>query len=148
MWAAAGNHGNQWSYANVILSNPAEFTVSFQAEVGGDVWTDIALDDLSFTKECTAGGPVTPQPATCSGDQYQCLFSPQCIPESWRCDGELDCGDQSDEDECPAVVPGTLPPQDQCEDGQFQCLNAVCLPSVLRCDGVSDCPHGEDENSC
>ncbi|KAJ4920097.1 hypothetical protein JOQ06_027963 [Pogonophryne albipinna] len=148
MWAAAGNHGNEWSYANVILSNPAEFTVSFQAEVGGDVWTDIALDDLSFTAECTAGGPVTPQPATCSGDQYQCLFSPQCIPESWRCDGELDCGDQSDEDECPAVVPGTLPPQDQCEDGQFQCLNAVCLPSVLRCDGVSDCPHGEDENSC
>ncbi|KAF3836644.1 hypothetical protein F7725_029202 [Dissostichus mawsoni] len=142
MWAAAGNHGNKWSYANVILSNPAEFTVSFQAEVGGtcgrtSLWTT-SLSPQSAQQE----------PATCSGDQYQCLFSPQCIPESWRCDGELDCGDQSDEDECPAVVPGTLPPQDQCEDGQFQCLNAVCLPSVLRCDGVSDCPHGEDENSC
>ncbi|XP_063768371.1 MAM and LDL-receptor class A domain-containing protein 1 isoform X2 [Eleginops maclovinus] len=148
MWAATGNHGNQWRYANVILSNPAAFTVTFQAEAGGDVWTDIALDDVSFTAECRAGGPVTPQPLTCAWDQYQCLYSHQCIPASWRCDGDLDCTDQSDEEECPAVVPGTLPPQDQCYAGQFQCSNAVCLPTVLRCDGVSDCPDGEDENSC
>lgn len=56
MWAATGNHGNHWTYANVILSNAAPFRVIFQAEVGGDMWTDIALDDVSYTTECMTGG--------------------------------------------------------------------------------------------
>ena len=56
MWATTGNHGNQWTYANVILSNPAPFRVTFQAEVGGDMLTDIALDDISYTAECVAEG--------------------------------------------------------------------------------------------
>lgn len=56
MWAATGNHGNQWKYANVILSNTASFRVTFQAEVGGDMWTDIALDDISYTPECMVAG--------------------------------------------------------------------------------------------
>ncbi|XP_056155204.1 MAM and LDL-receptor class A domain-containing protein 1 [Lampris incognitus] len=148
MWAAVGNQGNQWKYANVILSNPAPFRVMFQAEVGGDMWTDIALDDISYTTECIAGGPVTPQPLTCGADLYQCAYSFQCIPESWRCDGEQDCADLSDEEGCPDLVPGTLPPQDHCRDDEYQCLDRRCLPSILRCDGVPDCPEGEDEHSC
>ncbi|XP_032360131.1 MAM and LDL-receptor class A domain-containing protein 1 isoform X1 [Etheostoma spectabile] len=148
MWAATGNHGNQWKYANVILSNPAPFRVTFQAEVGGDMWTDIALDDISYTAECMVQGPVTPRPLTCGVDQYQCTYSYQCIPESWRCDREMDCADQSDEEFCPTVEPGTLPPQGRCPIGHYQCLNDACIPSILRCDGVPDCPNGEDEYSC
>ncbi|XP_027129851.1 MAM and LDL-receptor class A domain-containing protein 1 isoform X2 [Larimichthys crocea] len=148
MWAATGNHGKQWTYANVILSNTAPFRVTFQAEVGGDVWTDIALDDISYTAECVVGGPVKPEPLTCGVDQYQCSYSFQCIPESWRCDGEQDCADQSDEEFCPTLVPGTVPPQDRCPDGRYQCSTGACLPSILRCDGVPDCPDGEDEYSC
>ncbi|XP_039982288.1 MAM and LDL-receptor class A domain-containing protein 1 [Xiphias gladius] len=148
MWAATGNHGNQWTYANVIMSNPAPFRVTFQAEVGGDIWTDIALDDISYTEECVVGGPVTPQPLTCGVDQFQCVYSFQCIPKSWWCDREPDCADQSDEEHCLTSVPGTLPPQDRCPTGYYQCSNYLCLPSILRCDGVPDCPDGEDENSC
>ncbi|XP_026219478.1 MAM and LDL-receptor class A domain-containing protein 1 [Anabas testudineus] len=148
MWATTGNDGKRWTYANVILSNPAPFRVTFQAEVGGDMWTDIALDDISYTAECMSGGPVTPQPLTCGVDHFQCVYSFQCIPRSWLCDGEPDCADRSDEEHCPALVPGTLPPQGQCRTGYFQCSSSLCLPSILRCDGVPDCPVGEDENSC
>lgn len=56
MWTAAGDHGDQWTYALVVLSNPAPFRVTFQAEVGGDMWTDIAVDDVSYTPECMDGG--------------------------------------------------------------------------------------------
>ncbi|XP_011487300.1 MAM and LDL-receptor class A domain-containing protein 1 [Oryzias latipes] len=148
MWAATGNHGNQWKYANVILSNTAPFRVTFQAEVGGDMWTDIALDDISYTSECVVAGPVTPQPLTCAVDQFQCTHSFQCISESWWCDGEPDCMDHSDEEHCPTVVPGTLPPQGDCPPGHYQCSNNLCIPSILRCDGVLDCPNGEDEHLC
>uniref|UniRef100_A0A669E9V5 MAM and LDL receptor class A domain containing 1 n=1 Tax=Oreochromis niloticus TaxID=8128 RepID=A0A669E9V5_ORENI len=148
MWAATGNHGRQWTYANVIVSNTVPFRVTFEAEVGGDMWTDIALDDISYTAECIVGEPVTPQPLTCGVNQFQCAYSFQCIPESWLCDTEPDCADKSDEEHCPTVVPGTLPPQGLCPLGYFQCSDHHCLPSIMRCDGVVDCPTGEDEYSC
>lgn len=148
MWAATGNHEAQWNYVNIILSNPTPFRVTFEGEVGGDMWTDLALDDISFTEECVVGGPVTPQPLTCAADQFQCAYSFQCISESWRCDGELDCVDRSDEEDCDMLLPGTLPPQGRCPVGSFQCSDDVCLPSLLRCDNVPDCPQGEDEYNC
>ncbi|XP_061877595.1 MAM and LDL-receptor class A domain-containing protein 1 [Entelurus aequoreus] len=148
MWAVAGNQGERWTYANVILSNPAPFRVTFQAEVGGDMWTDIALDDITYSAECLAGGPVTPQPVTCSVDHFQCVYSFQCIPKSWQCDGQWDCLDRSDEESCPTAIPGTLPPQGDCPGGHYQCSDDLCVPALLRCDGVSDCPDGEDEYGC
>ncbi|XP_061122045.1 MAM and LDL-receptor class A domain-containing protein 1 isoform X2 [Syngnathus typhle] len=148
MWALAGNQAEGWTYASVILSNRAAFRVSFQAEVGGDMWTDVALDDITYTAECVTGAPVTPQPLTCSSEHFQCVFSSQCIPRSWRCDGESDCSDRSDEERCPAAVPGTLPPQVGCPAARFRCSDDVCLPAILRCDGVADCGRGEDEHEC
>ncbi|CAN9506358.1 unnamed protein product [Ophioblennius macclurei] len=148
MWAVTGNHANRWTYANVVLSNPAPFRVTFRAEVGGDAWTDIALDDISYSAECSVGELVTPQPLTCAADQFQCRYLHQCVPESWRCDGEPDCVDLSDEEACPTVFPGTPPPQNLCPGGFYQCSNDVCIPSILRCDGVLDCPAGEDEYRC
>ncbi|KAM9501604.1 MAM and LDL-receptor class A domain-containing protein 1 [Clarias gariepinus] len=146
MWAASRNYGNSWRYGNVVLSNPHPFRVSFQAEVGKN--TDIAIDDLSFTQECAIGAPVTPVPPTCDSGNFQCLYLMACVPQSWRCDGEADCVDGSDEEDCGSLVPGTVPPQTGCEDAQYSCAKNMCIPTLLRCDSIPDCPNGEDEYGC
>uniref|UniRef100_UPI00398F495B MAM and LDL-receptor class A domain-containing protein 1-like n=1 Tax=Pristiophorus japonicus TaxID=55135 RepID=UPI00398F495B len=148
MWSVTGNKEDNWIYANVIVSNNYPFEVVFEAEVGGDDLTDIAIDDISFSLECVAGGPLTPLPVTCSPDSFQCLHVHECIQQSWKCDGEGDCVDGSDESNCSTMIPGTLPPQDQCGDKEFQCSNRECIPSLLRCDGVPDCSSEEDEFGC
>lgn len=78
MWVASGNYGNGWRYDNVVLSNPHSFRVSVQAEVGGNNWTDIAIDDLSFTRECAIGGTAA-SPSTlsflfCNYFSMNCIF--------------------------------------------------------------------------
>lgn len=37
---------------------------------------------------------------TCPATKFRCRTQPKCIPQHWRCDGDNDCGDQSDEEGC------------------------------------------------
>ena len=36
---------------------------------------------------------------TCESDEWACSNA-KCIRSSWKCDGEDDCGDNSDEKDC------------------------------------------------
>lgn len=56
IWVACDNLGDNWIYSNVILSNISPFRVSIEAEVGSNQWTVVAIDHLSFTRECHVGG--------------------------------------------------------------------------------------------
>ncbi|XP_059214408.1 low-density lipoprotein receptor-related protein 2 isoform X2 [Centropristis striata] len=79
----------------------------------------------------------------CQKDQWQCDDG-HCIPDVWRCDGEGDCLDGSDEMDCTA-----RPGSPECPAGQFPCGDSVgCVAASARCDGQNQCPTGSDEENC
>jgi len=79
-----------------------------------------------------------PDNRTCPIQYFSCT-SGRCVPNDWRCDGDNDCGDNSDEQSCPSK---------QCSQREFRCLDGNCITGSWRCDGVSDCQDDSDEAGC
>ena len=68
----------------------------------------------------------------------------RCIRDMWRCDGDIDCLDGSDEKDCPSEPPRG----DLCQATDFTCGNHDCIHKSWRCDGDVDCADGTDEEGC
>ena len=75
----------------------------------------------------------------CNGTDHRCN-SGRCIPRSWVCDGENDCGDDFEE----SAENGCLE-SFKCLTTHFQCLNGECIPQEFYCDSFDDCGDKSDE---
>ena len=81
---------------------------------------------------------------TCSTNEFICNNT-RCIPKGWKCDGDQDCADNSDETSCEGHEVAIAHP---CSAKEFTCDNHDCIHASWKCDGDKDCIDGSDENNC
>ncbi|XP_077978864.1 MAM and LDL-receptor class A domain-containing protein 1-like [Glandiceps talaboti] len=92
-WEIYGDQGDKWNEGIAVIGRiPHQFTVVIEAVRLGNVFGDIAIDDISFN-----GCSLPVFKPTCQSDEFRCT-SGACITEDKICDYSDDCGDYSDED--------------------------------------------------
>lgn len=72
----------------------------------------------------------------CSSSEFLCVNnmppSRRCIPQSWVCDGDMDCADGYDERQnCT---------RGSCSENDFTCSNGQCVPDSYRWMGIKILP--------
>ncbi|XP_069177941.1 uncharacterized protein [Procambarus clarkii] len=124
--------------------------------------TKVASNHLGFTLQYQISNTIT----VCGPDEFACKDPHLCVPDSWRCNGQLECPDSSDEANCEAGCAGVTDSQ-HC-DGRWHCRGGEdelgcfgcdadewwcgegtdCYKVTRRCDSIPDCHNGADELYC
>uniref|UniRef100_A0A3Q2C7L2 EGF-like domain-containing protein n=1 Tax=Cyprinodon variegatus TaxID=28743 RepID=A0A3Q2C7L2_CYPVA len=100
---------------------------------------------LTSILSCFSVNPSYAPPPQCQPGEFACKNN-RCIQERWKCDGDNDCLDNSDEtpDLCLGAVTHTCPAD------KFKCKNNRCIPLLMFavCSPDNDCGDNSDEAGC
>ena len=118
------------------------------------VWPT-ASTDATPARRATLRSPVL----TCDSLDFTCTVQHQCISDRYRCDGDTDCTDGTDEMNCGENDPTSadqselssfIPDEESCSETHFQCggFPMHCILKEFACDGHVDCEDESDEAEC
>ncbi|XP_023813795.2 uncharacterized protein LOC101157458 isoform X4 [Oryzias latipes] len=91
-----------------------------------------------WPQSCHAEAPVTLASHQCHSMEFHC-GSGECIHGSWKCDGDADCLDGSDEAGCTRST---------CCPDEFECSDGTCIHGSRQCNQQYDCRDTTDESGC
>lgn len=101
------------------------------------------MDDCGDNSdESSTDGPLCANTNQCPSGMFKCKKSGKCIYNSYKCDGEVDCGDGDDSDEKESCDTLT------CKPDEFKCNDYRCIEKSWVCDGADDCGDNSDEKNC
>jgi hypothetical protein len=83
----------------------------------------------------------------CTSDEFKCDDKSRCIDIKWKCDGDFDCGDHTDEtSNCTHSHTHSEEPEVCNPTSEFKCLTSgECIHKSWQCDGDPDCTDSSDE---
>ncbi|XP_077471884.1 MAM and LDL-receptor class A domain-containing protein 1 isoform X3 [Stigmatopora argus] len=112
LWRRTQSQSYNWQRADVTFSSSVKCKIVFRFEKGAGDSGHVALDDVSFSKECTfdpdnsplpdSAPPTTPPPNPCKETEFFCWRSEgsKCILSNLTCNYQPDCPQEEDEDDC------------------------------------------------